>query len=73
MTLEQKIRALARRKVKIKITGRVKSRTGFEILGVPTPIGQTRCTTRTKQEGLQLLYALLRCADDRVIELRIAK
>ena len=57
MNIEKRIRQIAAKKIKVIITGKVRNRDGFEVIG---PSGPDKLC-RTKKEAIQFLLARLRC------------
>lgn len=61
MNIAQRIRAIAEQKIKVRITGKKRSRGGFYVW---YPVGEHSAPgskARTKNEALQMLLAKVRC------------
>ena len=63
MNIEQRIRQIAAKKIKVIITAKVRNRDGFTVKQDGESGG---AHARTKKEALQMLLALLRCYKDKV-------
>lgn len=69
MNIEQRIRAKAREKIKVRITGKKRSQGGFYVWWYERDgcgVGDARisihnATAKTKKEALQMLLAKVRC------------
>lgn len=75
MTIEQRIRKIAASKIKVRITGRTRSRGGFY---VHYPIEKEAGTialacqiARTKREALAVLVTKLRCMPEMELEIKV--
>ena len=72
MNIEKRIRAIAAKKVKVIITGKVRNRDGFTLTG-PANLGYVPVHGRTKKELSAALLARIRCMDELVWKIEPVK